>query len=476
MAKNIYVKEKERALFKGKERACISMNEIQSIFKFEIARYNDDYQSTVLGNYFSICKKFGFKENIHKNINEIKSEYNEYISKKSKEILKGKNKTKNLKLPEYIILVQENKIKADSIKEFNEIYKIYKEVEDKDSFMEFSKIFKNIKLINNKKDEILITISNIFKYRENWIKEINEFKLKTKNTNKALTALIEHLFCKYQINNIFTELMSDKKNSIVFIKIANGESPRKVIEDYLPHFNLTKKMIHKLNIEKTTLSFKKRIRELQLTDYQNKIIVEVLNSYKCEDFIEDEELFLDYLNYMNNQDFSMFSSSQIMPIFDYVKHIKNLYNQRGSSFEIKNNTLENLYNGMLDWHKELGKTKHDYQWEGLKFNDYIRTHEKELTAETKEVLIKELTSSNELRKEGKEMKHCVASYATNCKRGICFIFTLKVKEYNSLLIKSKATIEVRNGRVVQVKSKHNQDVTKSNMNYIEEWKKENSIE
>ena len=94
---------------------------------------------------------------------------------------------------------------------------------------------------------------------------------------------------------------------------------------------------------------------------------------------------------------------------------------------------------------------------------------------TKEVKIEELTSSNELRKEGRQMNHCVASYARSCKNGVCSIFSLKVKEFNASNLKSKATIEVRNKQTVQIRAKHNLKVSDGDMNYINIWKKENGI-
>lgn len=490
MSKNIYTKEKIRPLHKKKEKVGISPHIIKSIFNFQdfnfqdinfqdIRNYRDSFKEDIYKKYLKICKDFGFEESVHKNEKTLREEYQCYIQKTSTSLFQNKNKIKKLKLPEYIKLVDSKEIKSDCLPEFEKIYKIYKEVSVKEDFILFCEIFKNIKFnikdTRNEKDETLIIIENIFKYKVKWINSLENFKLKTKNKNKALKNLLEHLFCKYPINMIFLELMFKQKESIIFIEIAEGKSPKKVIEEYLPDYDLTKKMIHSLNKERTNLSFNKRIRQLQLTGYQNKIIQEVLNSFKGEDFVEDESLFKEYLIHLNNQDLAMFEQNQIMPVFDYIKYLKNIYIQRESLFRMKDHSLEKLYEGMIQWHKELGRTKHDYTWEATDIPTYHKITENEDNKQTKEVIIKELTSSNELRKEGKEMRHCVASYASSCKRGVCSIFSLKVKEFNVDNLKGKATIEVRNNKTVQIRAKSNLSVSKSDINYINDWKRKNKI-
>ena len=480
MSKNIYTKERVRPAYKKKEKEQISAYSIKNIFKLDSLRgYGDNFEIDVFKKYYQICKECGFEQSLFKNEKILKKEAELYIQKKSQLLFKNKNKIKKMKLPEYIKLVESKELKADAIPEFQGVYEVYSEIVVKEDFLLFCEIFKSIKfnisLNQRSKDKVLVLIENIFKYRAKWVNDLKDFKLKTKNTQKALMTLIEFLFCKYIMNPIYLDLMYTKDKSIIFIEIADGKSPKKVIEQYLPEYNLTKKMIHSLNTVKTNLTFNKRIRELQLTGYQNKIVKEVLNSFKGEDFIEEENLFKEYLQHLNNQDLGMFNQNQIMPVFDYIKYLRNIYQQRQSMFRMKDHSLEKLYDGMLQWHKELGKTKHDYSWEGLLLPIYHKITKKEGTEETKEIIIRELISSNELRKEGKEMKHCVASYAQSCKRGTCAIFTLKIKEFNGSALKGKATIEVRSGRTVQIRSKHNLSVSESDMNYINDWKRINKI-
>lgn len=479
MAKQIYKKEKQQPIFQGKERKEISIYILKDIFQmYDIRLYGEERDKEIVkSRYKKICQDYGFDFHLFKNENQIKKEYELYIQKKSKSLLNKKNKLKRIKLPEFISLVENKDIEKEEHQVYSFLYDIYEEAVSKEEVLFFFNTIKNLKItIKNKKDENLIALSNIFEYKARWVNDINGFVLKTKNLKKAIIQLSEYLFVKYEINNLYKELIFTKDKFIVFVNIAQGESPKITINKYLSEYNLTKKMINKLNTEKTNLTFNKRIREIQLTGFQNKIVQEVLKSYKVNNFVEDEELFMSYLIYLNNQNLSMLDSNQIMPIFDYVKYFKTLCEQRKVDFKLKNYSLSRLYEDMLQWHKELGKTKHDYTWEGLDLPVYQDiTYKDGNEFITKEVKIEELTSSNELRKEGRSMNHCVASYAKSCKNAACFIFSLKVKEFNATNLKSKATIEVRNNQTVQIRAKNNLEVSNSDMNYINKWKKENGI-
>lgn len=166
----------------------------------------------------------------------------------------------------------------------------------------------------------------------------------------------------------------------------------------------------------------------------------------------------------------MFSGSQIMPLFDYVKYAKTRAIRNQVTFNIKDHSLVSLYEQMLDWHKELNKQMHTYSWEqsiGDDIKEDIR--EKNGNIENRISAFIELTNTKELRQEGKTLKHCVSSYSKSCKNGICSIFSYRVKEFNSLVTKSLLTIEVRNKSIVQVRGKNNRLATKEEKNVIKSW-------
>ena len=85
-------------------------------------------------------------------------------------------------------------------------------------------------------------------------------------------------------------------------------------------------------------------------------------------------------------------------------------------------------------------------------------------------LIRELLSGAELIKEGREMRHCVASYARACAAGWCSIWAM---EYvTSKGVTKRQTIEVDSDKtIVQARGQSNSYPTKSEFSVIQKWAK-----
>lgn len=70
----------------------------------------------------------------------------------------------------------------------------------------------------------------------------------------------------------------------------------------------------------------------------------------------------------------------------------------------------------------------------------------------------ELCSTDVLRIEGREMRHCVFTYASGCLNGTTSIWSLRVRPENDSKTRRLLTVEVNNSRraIVQVRGKANQ--------------------
>ena len=80
-------------------------------------------------------------------------------------------------------------------------------------------------------------------------------------------------------------------------------------------------------------------------------------------------------------------------------------------------------------------------------------------------------SSDELYAEGREMSHCVSSYARSCAEGRCAIYSLT--RFNEEGTIREATIEVsmESKKIVQSRKKHNADLTSEDKSIIKAWSK-----
>jgi hypothetical protein len=111
-------------------------------------------------------------------------------------------------------------------------------------------------------------------------------------------------------------------------------------------------------------------------------------------------------------------------------------------------------------------------WNGLPIHNF--------TFENDEFVwgIKQLCTFNELINEGRNMKHCVASYVSSCANGKTAIFHVSGhKKGDKSIIISNATVEIRavNRLIVQIKGKCNSQVDRITLNIIKRWASANSI-
>ena len=77
---------------------------------------------------------------------------------------------------------------------------------------------------------------------------------------------------------------------------------------------------------------------------------------------------------------------------------------------MRGRTVESLLRAVEDWHEELGRTNAHYalEWPSCGLDDFECVEETNDGERTWEIC--ELLNTGDLFSEGREMKHCVASY------------------------------------------------------------------
>ena len=95
----------------------------------------------------------------------------------------------------------------------------------------------------------------------------------------------------------------------------------------------------------------------------------------------------------------------------------------------------------------------------------------DLAAQNGQWRIYELCNSWRLRNEGKQMHHCVGSYARWCSKGKSAIWTVRKTDTRTNSTRSMATIEVnpRARMIVQIRSKYNSNPSVATMQVIRQW-------
>lgn len=96
-----------------------------------------------------------------------------------------------------------------------------------------------------------------------------------------------------------------------------------------------------------------------------------------------------------------------------------------------------------------------------------------LSIERNGMLIKPLLSQDELIEEGKKLHHCVGSYAQSVARGETAIYTIRRVDNPD---KPLATLELRDKRVIQVRSDRNGVPSKDVQTFVKQWEKQYRLE
>jgi hypothetical protein len=256
----------------------------------------------------------------------------------------------------------------------------------------------------------------------------------------------------------------NKNEKLWFETIVKGKNLVHI--DNLP-FKITKKQAHAFSQQK----FKKNLT------IKEGLIFSVLVSKGCsEKFAMDATFRISNFNELNDWieiveilyhkgiDTHVFTN-----VIDYLYHQKVVLRR---NFDLRSKTTENLLAETNTWHLELRNpniiTKYSEFVKSQEINDFNFNHENQ------EYIIIQLTNTEQLFNEGKELNHCVFTYNQRCINQECQIFSLRIKEDSKF--KSLNTIEVVNNTIFQIRGLENRICNDTENMIILKWAEENNIE
>jgi hypothetical protein len=129
------------------------------------------------------------------------------------------------------------------------------------------------------------------------------------------------------------------------------------------------------------------------------------------------------------------------------------------NLSMKGRTVETLLRQMRQWHRQLARETKAAASPACWLPSGIAGYERVEGTPPKQRLFRvvELVTSDDLRKEGAAMRHCVASYAHSCVERRCAIFSLREEDGSAGPPLRRLTIEViiQNRRIVQARGRFN---------------------
>lgn len=388
---------------------------------------------------------------------------------------------------ELIILIQPlltNEHGEFSFKDENERKKIKTALE---LFVKI-KAFKLLKEYN-------LNISQILKMNIFWIRDISTWEWESRNTYKQIKSLVEHLFCEYKIPEFMFQTWTDKnsqsKHFDWFLHLALGGSARELHKFPIP---ITKKMAHEfINTPFPGYSIDDAVRRSQVLSMGGDVrLADAIMMSRLRHDFSHNDFWTTVIQFFIG--IPMLNLDEVGTVLDYINE-KKFVPQRtvingvvtnipeNPGFSMKGRNITTLIRDTHAWHKELrqlrrqaganalvGKSyKPDLtsKWSRSRVNTFNLTEGKNEKRKVWQLV--EITNAADLYDEGKNMRHCVYSYLSSCISGKCSIFSLRLFDI------SMVTIEVRDGRAVQIRGQSNKRPGDKELAIINEWAKKESI-
>ncbi|MES9940310.1 MAG: PcfJ domain-containing protein [Candidatus Thiodiazotropha sp. 6PLUC2] len=322
---------------------------------------------------------------------------------------------------------------------------------------------------------------NIYNYRCYWIRDLENWTPNTHNMHGQFCALISHLFEEYPAPEFMRSAwfrMDEVADNYRdwYLTVVSGKNIRSA---ELP-FPFTKKLAHHFMHAPAFCSIEQAIKwgEIHALGGDENLAKAVIASRIGEAMSHKKFWDSVFQFFVENP---MLDRAHIAPIIDFlyaqkfevrecitapgvVEHI----HPPQPNLSMKGRTAESLLRQVERWHGNLAKSN-DAQKYFFKKSGIPEFRQK--TGEEKQDIriIRELLSGAELIKEGREMRHCVASYARRCSLGHCSIWAMEYVSAKGSIEKHQ-TIEItKDKHIVQSRGKSNRLPTPSEFNIIKKW-------
>ena len=304
-------------------------------------------------------------------------------------------------------------------------------------------------------------LAALARHSEDWVRPVTEWVPPSHNPRKQFHHLACHLLARYDVPTFmdaafFTAQMPEAGLHQAWFKhIGSGQNIRTAD---LP-VALSKKSAHCFLTAPDDLSIAHALRWGQVVGQGGSptlaravIATRLGQSFENEDFWSTAILF-----FANNP---MLDPAHVGPIVDFIhdqKYVPQQIARPGGGFEqrppaqpnfsLKSRSIPKLLRQVDEWHEALARqvllpdeeaepdriggkkirVRH-MSWGASSIGEFEMKQEDKQLGETLTWSVKELLSNHELGAEGREMGHCVYTYAKSCRNGSTSIWSLGVED------------------------------------------------
>lgn len=316
--------------------------------------------------------------------------------------------------------------------------------------------------------------------RSKWIALLEDWRPASHNGRKQFSSLARHLLARYRIPAFMdqawfrTEAGSERYREW-FMHLGAGHNIRTADTPIA----LSKLMAHHFLEAPDTYTIEAAIRwgQVHALGGDHQLTEALLGTHIGQHFGQNEFWTSVIRFFIANP---LLDRRHVGPIIDYLRAQKlearevmigpgqiDVEPPPQPNLSMRGRTAQGLLAQVERWHRDLGRAS------GADKLYFRRSGAKELAMKAgkdgeKVWKIRELLSGADLTAEGREMKHCVASYARSCASGRCSIWAMEF--HSGLGTEKRQTIELsRGGVIVQCRGKQNRLPTAAEFDVLKAW-------
>jgi hypothetical protein len=315
-------------------------------------------------------------------------------------------------------------------------------------------------------EKYLKGIYHMAQFASYFIRDITGWKRCSYQPEKQFSHLLRFVFASYPVPLFLDKawfMDEGEKEQRWFIDIASGVSVRKL--NGLP-VTFTKKMAHAFLWTPAYFSITGAFRFAQVIALGGDewLAWHINTTLLGRNEFRQEEFWITVIRFLAQAPF--FDARRLEEVVEYLNHQR--LAQPG--YSLKGRRPDSLLRQVDEWqalmrHERNHGGKLSWSPSGIEAFDF----ETGKGYQVKIYKIRELLSSNELRAEGKAMKHCVYTYVRSCYSGACAIFSLVADTYNTSERLVTIEVDLRKRQIVQAKARCNEKPMEEALGILKVW-------
>lgn len=310
------------------------------------------------------------------------------------------------------------------------------------------------------------------------VRPLRDWEPRGKGCETLFRSLCDHAYAKYPMPAfLWSAFFEDRWLHPIVKEIAAGGSLFTIAKDGRFPLPLTRAQVHALMTETPgDMTFTRGVRRLQVRSSGGsprlfQTWADTRPGSTLDQNKDNEVFWGSVVDWFSKH--PMFDPARVSPLIDYIGYRRN----QDEAFSMKGRSPLAMLRGMEEWHGVLAKQKavHGKSFEPSGFSNFEVDRK-----EGRDIVhwkIQEILSSKRLIEEGRDQKHCVASYSYRIEKNQVSIWSMSRSVGWDPTEEKAVTIEVINVNrsIVQARGKYNKMIETNAFQVMQLWAQKNKM-